>query len=453
MLLTSATSFTGTPPSYKFKNKGSQATSFANNVVAADASLDESVNLTCSEYQQLLSLLNSHSHFGTQAPPGGGSDTHQVANIITQPTIALQGHEVSGIWSAPSLDYSVFSSSAVTTQISSSDWILDSGATNHMIHSIHFFTSITSIVHISIRLLNGDMAKVSHIGIVQVTPTLLLENVLCIPTFSFNLMSISKLTQSSSSCCIFLSQFCLIQDLQHWKMIGLSKKQGGLYTLQRSQSTASLPESVSTVLAKLSKISSFCFNSCTSDVDNTSLWHCRLGHPSPQRLVLLHSLVPDVINCNINKTFDCSVCPLAKQKMLPFPASISSSSSSSCFDLIHADIWGPYSTPSLNGSKYFLTLVDDHSRCTWVYIMKHKSETSCLIQTFYNMIFTQFKVPIKMLRSDNGPEFALNSFYASKGIIHQLSCVETPQQNLVVERKHQHLLAVVRALSFKLIFL
>ena len=135
-------------------------------------------------------MLNSHSHFGTQATLGGDSDTHQVANIITQPTqssFALQGHEVLGIWSAPSLEYSVFSSSTVTTHISSSDWILDSGATDHMIHSIQFFTSITSIVHISVRLPNGDMAKVSHIGTVQVSPTLLLENVLCIPTFSFNL--------------------------------------------------------------------------------------------------------------------------------------------------------------------------------------------------------------------------------------------------------------------------
>ena len=86
MMLTSATSFTDTPPGYKFKNKAPQAASFANNVVTADASLDESVNLTQSEYQQLLGLLNSHSHFGTQATPGGGSDTHQVANIITQPT-------------------------------------------------------------------------------------------------------------------------------------------------------------------------------------------------------------------------------------------------------------------------------------------------------------------------------------------------------------------------------
>ena len=177
------------------------------------------------------------------------------------------------------------------------------------------------------------------------------------------------------------------------------------------------------------------------------MWHCRLGHPSLQRLVLLQSLVPNVITCNINKSFDCTICPLAKQKRLSFPSSISSSSS--CFDLVHADIWGPYSTISLNGSKYFLTLVDDYSRCTWVYLMKNKSETSCLIQSFYNLIFTQFKVPIKIIISDNGPEFALNSFYASKGIIHKLSYVETSQQNSVVERKHQHLSVVPRALRFQ----
>ena len=84
----------GNPPSYKFKTKGSQASSFANNVVATNNSPDESVNLTRSEYQRLLSLLNSHSHFGTQTPQEGGSDTHQVANIITQPTIGLQEHEI-----------------------------------------------------------------------------------------------------------------------------------------------------------------------------------------------------------------------------------------------------------------------------------------------------------------------------------------------------------------------
>ena len=115
----------------------------------------------------------------------------------------------------------LFSLQVLILHIISNDWILDSGATNHMVHSIHFFTSITSSVQISVKLPNGDMVKVTHIGTVQISATLTLEHVLCIPSFSFNLISISKLTQNPSCCCIFRSHYCFLQDLQHWKMIGL----------------------------------------------------------------------------------------------------------------------------------------------------------------------------------------------------------------------------------------
>ena len=132
---------------------------------------------------------------------------HQVATIITQsplqPSLDLQGHEMSGISSSipllshlptlvsPSLDYSVFSSQVDTTYLCSTNWILDSGATDHEVHSLHFFTSITSIVHFSVKLPNGDMAKVTHIETIKLISTLTLENVLCIPSFSFNLVFIS----------------------------------------------------------------------------------------------------------------------------------------------------------------------------------------------------------------------------------------------------------------------
>jgi hypothetical protein len=89
---------------------------------------------------------------------------------------------------------------------------------------------------------------------------------------------------------------------------------------------------------------------------------------------------------------------------------------------------------SINGSSYFLTIVDDHTSFTWIHFLQHKSQTRNHIQTFFNMVETQFNFKIKSLRSDNGFKFNMSDFYALKGVLHQLSCVETPQQNSIVEQ-------------------
>lgn len=48
---------------------------------------------------------------------------------------------------------------------------------------------------------------------------------------------------------------------------------------------------------------------------------------------------------------------------------LSSTDTLHVFDLVDVDIWGPFSISSLHGNKYFLTIVDDHTRCYRIFLM------------------------------------------------------------------------------------
>ena len=81
--------------------------------------------------------------------------------------------------------------------------------------------------------------------------------------------------------------------------------------------------------------------------------------------------------------------------------------------------------------------------------MKSKSETMPFLISFFTMIHTQFGVKIKAIKSDNGLGFCMIDFYNTQSIIHQKTCVYTPQQNSVVERKQQHILSITRPLRLQ----
>jgi len=83
-------------------------------------------------------------------------------------------------------------------------------------------------------------------------------------------------------------------------------------------------------------LSSFCLSPSSSSF---YLWHSRLGYVSSSCLSFLASTeaLEDLNTCDIS---DCSECKLIKFFVLPFNHNIFVSSSP--FDLIHSDVWGPF---------------------------------------------------------------------------------------------------------------
>ena len=72
--------------------------------------------------------------------------------------------------------------------------MLDTGATDHFVFSVDLLTSITAIRQSLVQLPNRESTQVTHIGTVVLSSSLILKNFLYVPSFSFNLLSISSLT-------------------------------------------------------------------------------------------------------------------------------------------------------------------------------------------------------------------------------------------------------------------
>ncbi|XP_060969571.1 uncharacterized protein LOC133036828 [Cannabis sativa] len=131
---------------------------------------------------------------------------------------------------------------------------------------------------------------------------------------------------------------------------------------------------------------------------------------------------------------------------------IAAATSQSHFDLYTSNVnqWhNRLGHPSMYISNLFNKKIDNSFIPNSNNHCHEKLDVKTVIPDFFNMVCTQFSKSIKAVRSDNAKELNLTSFYASKGIIQYHSCVEKPQQNSVVERKHQHILNIARALSFQ----
>jgi hypothetical protein len=182
---------------------------------------------------------------------------------------------------------------------------------------------------------------------------------------------------------------------------------------------------------------------------SSELWHKRLGHLHYKALPDLQNMVCGMPSISLSKNEICKGCMLGKNIKKAFP---SSDSRAQCIlDMIHSDVCGPMSSPSLSGCLYYVIFIDDYLRKCWIYFLKAKSDTFDKFKEYKSFIEKQTRKHIKTLRTDIGGEFEslqFEDFCKSAGIKRQLTVPYNPQQNGVVERKNMTICEAVKAMMF-----
>jgi GAG-pre-integrase domain len=160
-----------------------------------------------------------------------------------------------------------------------SNWLLDSGSNHHVTNNTNNLQSFFSYkgndrLHVG----NNSGLEITHVGsqIFEIgTYKITLNNVLCVPSLSANLISISQLLLDNPTLSInFNSSSCFIKDVHLPKTPPLQiSSSNGLYKFKLLP--LSSPQTFHSSTSSIDFI-----NKSTSSKVSTSTWHSRLGHPS-----------------------------------------------------------------------------------------------------------------------------------------------------------------------------
>ena len=313
-------------------------------------------------------------------------------------------------------------------------WTLDSGSSYHMICDKDHLENTRKYV-INITFADGGFVKSiligQYVGYMN-GHKIILNDVLYIPTFKRNLMSIDHLNEEYFKVVFYKNRNnnlkCATLYDENGKRIYTSiSNNTKTYKILTHQNHVTFNDNV--VCFSLDK---------AIDDSNMNLWHRRLGHFNID-------LIKEKLK-RINIKRNCKICSCSKLKN--FPHHLSENKSKETFELIHMDL---ASVPdySMYGNKYFLTILYDYSRYGWVIFIKNKSDTYNAFIIWFRKIKNIFNKNIKYIRTDNGKEFINNNFekfFEKHGIVHQDTVAYSPQQNGRVERLHGTLIANANAM-------
>lgn len=318
--------------------------------------------------------------------------------------------------------------SFVSNNLKSNDWIIDSGASNHMCCDENLFQSLKRGTYGDIVIASGDKMKTKgrgtikmFIGSEQETIEVTLLDVLFVPDLEANLLSVEKMTKMGFSV-NFSNSVCHLNGKFGSCLIG--KHMNGVYEVIQPKHNCSM-----------SQVNSNCIHE----------WHKILAHRHVDDIKMMMRLGFKVKECNCSNV--CDACVKGKMSRLSFPKV--SEKKKNRLECIVSDVCGPMQTRTISHAKYFITFTDLFSGYTEVSFMKSKDESAEKTMQFIEKLKTQLGEKPKVFRSDRGGEYLnlkLQQYLKDEGIEFQCTVSYSPQQNGVAERKNRTLMEAARTL-------
>ncbi|KAK9726668.1 hypothetical protein RND81_05G229400 [Saponaria officinalis] len=162
----------------------------------------------------------THSNTSAVSPQfhssGAPNDSHMnrlVDTVMQKVLQALSEKPSPSSLSSANFAYIIYCSSAITAahHFSLDGWVVDTGASDHMTPHLHLLQDIRTLSRpLLVALPDGRINMVTMVGNAQLTPQIQLQNVLVIPEFRHNLLSIGRLTAHSNLIATFTHTGCLI---------------------------------------------------------------------------------------------------------------------------------------------------------------------------------------------------------------------------------------------------
>lgn len=374
----------------------------------------------------------SEARKGQQAPQGSSSNLPRAPTFNSRPNGSSQQQSGGQAAAAsPSADVAWTNTKAPFTA-EPYEFFLDSGASRHV---TPYASILQGAVPVTKYITTGDgtMLEATASGTVVLEDNdsgqrVTLNNVLLVPNIKYNLVSTSairraggKIVSEHNATSVYCGDTIALKAYDH-PIVGIPCYQS---------------VSVGAALATF-----------TNTTEAAELWHQRFGHLGYGNMIKLarHSMVDglpvsaDAFTEHVGKE-KCTACATGKLIKSPFHPAVRRARAAG--ELLHTDVCGPIRPDTAGGSSYFLTVIDDFTRYSFVQLLKRKSDVTAYLIEYINLVETQTGNRVKALRSDNGGEYTsnlLDSFLRDKGIVHEFSLPYTPQQNGMAERLNRTLL-------------